>query len=132
MDLDRTPSQIASAASEEIRQLSHATIKPDAFPDPSSIASTADGIAAIVQRLPQTLRQLQTGLETLHANQQIRLADRPPHQVTQNDIDRAVFTALCGLHDAEHALGAVEEGLRSAGRVLGNLGAPWPEDDDED
>jgi len=132
MDLDRTPSQISSAAAEEIRALNHRTLDAKVFENPSDVAYTADGIAAVIQRLPQTLRQLQAGLETLHANQRIRLADRPPHQVTQDDVDRAVFTALCGLHDAEHALGAVEQGLRDAQRVLGNLGAPWPEGDDED
>ncbi|MFR9794269.1 hypothetical protein ACL07V_37545 [Streptomyces sp. MB22_4] len=132
MDLDRTPSEISFAMAEEARALNHRTLNPKVFEAPSDIAYTADGITALIQRLPQALQQLQAGLETLHADERIRLADRPPHQVTQNDIDRAVFNALCALHDAEHTLATVEERLRSAGRVLGNLGAPWPEDDGED
>lgn len=125
MDLDRTPSTIANAAAEEIRALNHRTLKADAFPFPADVSDTAKGIAAVVQRLPQTLQQIEAGLKALDDEDRIRLADRHPSEVSQADIVQAVSTALFGLSEARQALGAVEAHLRTATNVLGSLGAPW-------
>lgn len=132
MDLNRTPSQLASDAAESIRALNHRTLKPDAFPNPADVSDTAVGIAAVVQRLPQALQQLEAGLQSLHDDQRIRLADRHPDLVTDAVLEEAVAAALLGLQDARAALGVVEERLRSATRVLGSLGAPWSDSDGDD
>jgi hypothetical protein len=129
LDLDRKPSQIASALAEEARALNHRTLDADAFSYPSDVSDTANGVAATVQRLPQALQQLEAGLKALDASNRIRLADRHPSEVSRADIVRAVSTALFGLQEARQALGSVEEHLRTTTGVLGNLGAPW--DDDE-
>ena len=130
MDLDKTPSQLASDAADAIRALNHRTLKPDAFPQPADVSDTAVGIATVVQRLPQALQQLEAGLRRLDEDNRIRLADRHPSEVSQKDIHDAVFSALWNLQEARQALGAVEEHLREATGVLGSLGAPWPEDED--
>lgn len=132
MDLDRTPSQISNAAAEEIRALNHRTLKTDAFTTPSDIAYTADGIALVIQRLPQALQQLEAGLRALDEGDQIRLADRNPSEVSQQDIAHAVAGALLDLEAARSSISIAEDYLRSATRVLGNMGAPWPADDSDD
>jgi hypothetical protein len=130
VDLNRTPPQIASAMAEEARALNDRTLTADAFPYPADVSDTAAAIAAVVQRLPQALQQLEAGLKTLDEEDRIRLADRHPSEVSQADIAHAVSTALFGLLEARQGLGMVEEHLRTATGVLGNLGAPW--DDTED
>lgn len=130
MNLDRTPAQLASDAAEAIRALNHRTLKTDAFPNPADVSDTANGISAVIQRLPQALQQLEAGMRALDENDRIRLADRHPSEVSQFDIARAVSTVLVGLEEARQALGRVEDHLRDATGVLGNLGAPWPEADD--
>lgn len=132
MDLNRKPSEIANAAAEEIRALNHRTLKTDAFPYPSDVSDTATALASLVQRLPQGLQQLEAGLQALDNDNRIRLADRDPREVSQNDIVHAVSTALFGLREAREALGRVEAHLRSATGVLGNLGAPWGDEDDDE
>jgi hypothetical protein len=131
MDLDRTPAQLASDAAESVRALNHRTLDPKAFPFPADVSDTANGITALVQRLPQTLQQLEAGLRALDDDNRIRLADRPPHEVTEAALEDAVSTALLGLQEARDALGTAEERLRSATGVLGNLGAPWPDDGED-
>jgi hypothetical protein len=131
MDLDRTPSQIASSMAEEARALNHRTLNPKAFGNPADVSDTAVGITAVIQRLPQALQQLEAGLRALDDGNRIRLADRHPSEVSQLDIMRAVMDALAGLEGAREALGTVEEHLRDANRVLGNLGAPWSDGDED-
>lgn len=131
MDLNRKPSEIAGAAAEEIRALNHRTLKTDAFPNPADVSDTAKGIAAVVQRLPQSLAQLEAGLQALSDDQRIRLADRHPSEVSQKDIHDAVFTALFGLQEARQALAEVEAHLRKATGALGSLGAPWSDVEDD-
>lgn len=129
MDLNRPPSEIANAAAEEMRALNHRTLKPDSFENAPDLARSADGIAAVIQRLPQALQQLEVGLQALHDESQIRLADRHPSEVSAADISRAVFDALFDLREAREALGRVEEHIQSSTRVLRNLGAPWPDEE---
>ncbi|MFF7527332.1 hypothetical protein [Streptomyces pseudovenezuelae] len=117
---------------EEARALNHRTLKPDAFPYPADVSDTAVGVAAVVQRLPQALQQLEDGLKALDEADQIRLADRHPSEVSQADLVNAVSTALSGLSEARQALGRVEEHLRTATGVLGSLGAPWNDDEDDE
>jgi hypothetical protein len=130
VNLDRTPAEISRAIAEETRALNHRTLKPDAFDNAPAVANTADGIATAIQLLPQALQQLEAGLQALADDNQIRLADRHPAEVTQEATRKAVFDALWNLQEARQALGRVEEHMRSARRVLGNLGGPWPDDED--
>ncbi|MFF9003619.1 hypothetical protein ACF1GW_38640 [Streptomyces achromogenes] len=131
MDLNRTPAEISRAMAEEARALNHRTIDGKVFETPIDIAYTAEGIMAVVQRLPQALQQLEAGLEILRDSNRIRLADRHPSEVTNEALARAVATVLVGLQDARAALGTVEEHLQDANRVLSNLGAPWPDNGDD-
>jgi hypothetical protein len=132
VDLNRTPQQIASAMAEEARALNHRTLKTDAFPYPADVSDTAVGIAAVVQRLPEALQQLEAGLKALDEADRIRLADRHPNEVSQSDIANAVSTALFGLSEARQALGVAEGHLRTATSVLGSLGAPWNDNEDDE
>jgi len=131
MDLNRTPAEIASSAAEEIRALNHRTIKSDAYLTPPDLAYTAGHITALVQRLSQALQQMEAGIRTLDEGNKIRLADRHPTEVSQNDIAAAVSTVAFGLSEARRAIGSAEPYLREAMQVLNSLGGPWPEDDDE-
>ncbi|MFD7995476.1 hypothetical protein [Streptomyces mexicanus] len=133
MDLNRTPAQISRAMAEEARALNHRTLKADAFDNAPSVADTADGIAAVIQRLPQAIQQLEAGLQALADDNQIRLADRHPREVSAKDVHDAVFDVLWNLKEAREGLGRLNEHVRAATRRLSNMGGPWPEQDtDED
>ncbi|MFD8899827.1 hypothetical protein [Streptomyces ardesiacus] len=132
MDLDRTPSEIAASAAEEIRALNHRTIKSDSYLTPPDLAYTAGHITSLVQRLSQTLQQMEAGIRALDEGNKIRLADRHPSEVSENDIAHAVSAVVFGLSTAREAIGRAEPYLREANQVLNGLGGPWPEADNEE
>ncbi|WP_228981448.1 hypothetical protein [Streptomyces sp. DH12] len=133
MDLDRTPDQIARAASEEIRALNHRTLAPGAFHGddgfrgvaPARLSSTVQGILELTQRLPQTMQQLRRGLRQLEEEQAIRMT-------TGRDPDEEVATALRALLNAEEAFKAAEHALRVAGAPMSAMGGYMDEEPAED
>lgn len=132
MDLNRTPSEIATASAEELRQLNHRTLDPKAFPQPGDVSDTADAVARIVQYLPQALRQLEAGIEALHDEQRIRLDDVPADEVSSQEIQRRVFEVVSALREARVGLSRVDDELRRAKGLLGHMGAPWEDAEDNE
>lgn len=131
MDLDRTPSQIAHSAAEEIRALNHISLDPKAFKQPGDVSAAADALATLVQRLPQTLAQLEAGLTALQDRQAIRLDDVPADEVSAKEIHDRVFSVVWELREASEGLGRVHERLRKAAGPLSHMGGQW-DDDGED
>ncbi|MFG2359411.1 hypothetical protein [Streptomyces sp. NPDC048521] len=132
MDLDRTPSQIANAAADEIRTLNHRTLDPKVFTTPSEVADTLNALTRLLQTLPQSLQQLEAGLELLDENQQIRLDNKPKAETSRQDIFRQVLAVRSALQQARERLGQADEAMREAARPLSRMGAPWPPADGED
>lgn len=131
MDLDRTPPQIANSAAEEIRALNHRTLDPKVFNQPGDVSATADALTTLVQRLPQTLAQLEAGLTALQDRRAIRLDDVPADQVSAKDIHDRVFSVVWELRNAVEALGRVHEHLGKAAGPLSHMGGLWEDDEGE-
>lgn len=125
MDLNRTPAQIADAAAEELRALNHRTLDAKAFEQPGDVSETVDALARVVQYLPQALRQAEAGLEMLRDGQRIRLDDKPPAEVSQQDIHERVAGVVLALREARVRLSGVDDQMRAAKGPLSHMGAPW-------
>lgn len=131
MDLTRTPPAIASEAAEQIRQLNHRTLDPKAFTQPGDVSDVANAIATLVQRLPQTLQQMEAGLLTLEEREAIRLDDVREGSASQKDISDRVSAVLSALRDAREDLERAHTALQRATSPLSHMGGLW-EDDEED
>jgi hypothetical protein len=125
MDLNRTPSEISSAAAEEIRALNHRTGNPKAFTEPADVANTASHLATLLERLPQALQQMDAGLTQLEQTTGIRMD-------TGTAPEEAVDLARSYLRAAREGLGGVLNDLRCASAELSHMSGPWPDSDDED
>ncbi|MFF1298178.1 MULTISPECIES: hypothetical protein [unclassified Streptomyces] len=119
------PREIAREASAAIRELNHATLNPASMPYAGEVSATVLALVELVDRLTQTLPQLQAGLRSVQQRDQIRLDH-------DGDVTAEVDAAVQGLEDACNALGAVHKGLSDASAPLFHMGAPYPPDDDED
>jgi hypothetical protein len=130
MDLNREPHQMASAAAEEIRALNHRTLDADkAFTYPGQVSDTANGIATLLERLPQALRQMEAGLEQLRDDNAIRLDDRPENETSQKDIHDQVFAVTQALSRTRELLGEAHTALRQATGPLSHMGGLWEDDE---
>lgn len=69
-----TPAELVAQATEAVRQLNRATLwgAADALPYPGDVSSTVGGLRELVQRLPQTVAQLQQRLDELAADGHVR------------------------------------------------------------
>ncbi|MFJ8657484.1 hypothetical protein ACIRNU_34740 [Streptomyces rochei] len=125
MDLNRSPSQIARSAAEEIRALNHRTLSPKVYTEPADLANTADGIVTLLERLPQTLKQLRGGLRMLEEVMEIR---------TDNGQEPHVAVGLASSHllVAEDDIESVITALRRARAELSHMAGPWPEGDEDE
>lgn len=126
----KTPAQLASDAAEAIRQLNHASMDPRNWTSPTEISDTVNALAALLERLPQALRQLESGLLELSDDHRIRLDNVP--DPSEQDIVHQVFLVQSALEETRGHLGQAREALRRATSPLSHMGAPWPEDDDQD
>ncbi|MEW2402175.1 hypothetical protein [Streptomyces sp. NPDC046862] len=131
MDLNRTPAQIANAAADEIRTLNHRTIDRKAFEQPGDVAATVEALTRLVQGLPQSLQQLEAGLNKLHDDQRIRLDDLPPEAVSQQEMRRRVVTVTSALQEARVTLSRLDHQLKWAVAPLSHMGGLWEGDEDE-
>ncbi|CAM5244574.1 hypothetical protein SANTM175S_09779 [Streptomyces antimycoticus] len=60
--------ELSDAAAEAIRQLNHATGKPDGLEYPGDAYSTVANLKTLVQRLPQALEQIEAFITGLHTD----------------------------------------------------------------
>lgn len=128
MDLTRTPAEIASAAAEETRALNHRTLDPKAFTQPGDVSDVANAVATLVQRLPQTLQQLEAGLEALYDHDAIRLDDIREGYASQKDISDRVSAVRSALRDAREDLSQAYATLQRATGPLSHMGGRWEDE----
>jgi hypothetical protein len=129
VDLDRTPSQIANNAAEEIRALNHRTLNPKAYENAPAVAEVVSALATLIERMPQALQQAEAGLEALYDRNEIRLAaaDNSPKALAE-----AVSAVTVSLEYARNDLDSVLRELKAAAGPLSNMGGPWPADEGAD
>jgi hypothetical protein len=129
MDLNRTPSQIANAAADQVRQLNHRTLDPKAFTQPGDVSDVADSVATLLERLPEALAQMQAGLCALEEHDAIRLDDVPPGSVSARDVSDRVAIVQSALGDAREDLSRAHATLKRATGPLSHMGGPWEDDE---
>jgi hypothetical protein len=125
VDLKRSPSTIADAAAEEIRALNHRTLDSKPFTQLGDVSDTANAIATLVQRLPQTLGQVEAGLRALHEREAIRMDDGTAAGVQ-------VANALSALYDARDYLRLAHSALQRATGPMSHMGGLWEDDEDSE
>lgn len=129
MDLTRTPEQLARDAAEAIRALNHRTI--DSFTDsdvyavPPTVGETALQLKTLLERLPQSLDQMSSGLSYLAAAGKIRMDDGTDPVTATAECVTAVNVANQHLNEA-----LVE--LRLIASRTSHMGANWPDEDEDD
>lgn len=131
MDLNRTPSQIANSAAEEIRALNHRTLNTTAYTQPGDVSDAANAVATLLERLPQALEQLEAGLTQLQDANAIRLDTKPLGDTSRQDIFNEVFTVTSALSEARRKLREAHAALRDATGPLSHMGGLWEDDQDE-
>ncbi|WP_045562764.1 hypothetical protein [Streptomyces sp. FxanaA7] len=132
MDLNRTPSEIASEAAEQVRALNHRTLDTKVFAQPGDVSDVANGITTLLERLPQTLEQLEAGLTQLHHDGRIRLDAKPLAETSQQDILHEVVTVTSALSEARRLLRQAHEAMREAAGPASHMGGLWEDADDEE
>lgn len=121
MDLTRTPSEIASAAAEEVRALNHRTLDSNAFTYPSDVYSTVGGVDRLLAGLPQALEQLRAHLARMAATGNVKADD--------GDTDGRLAAAHLELTDAANALRQAQGAVGRAHNATSLLA--WTETTDE-
>lgn len=129
MDLDRTPSQIANAAAEEIRALNHRTLSAKAYENAPEVSEVVTALATLIERMPQALQQAEAGLRALDDADQIRMDNG---HGSRQELSTAVSTVLSSLEYARDDLARACEQLRAAAGPLSHMGGPWPADEDDE
>jgi hypothetical protein len=125
VDLERTPETIAYAAAEELRALNHRTLSSDVFTYPAEVQSTASGLNALFQTLPQSLGQLTAGLNHVQQSQTLLSRDDTDVDQTVNEVRAAIASSRAHVKAAQRALQDVVD-------KLALVGARYvPDDDDE-
>lgn len=124
MDLNRTPSQIGNAAAEEIRALNHRTLDPKAFTQPGDVSDVANAIGTLMQRLPQTLQQMEAGLRELAERGAVRMDDG-------TDVEDRVEAALVWLAATREQVGLASSEFQKATSPLSHMGGLWEDDGEQ-
>ncbi|MFE9491489.1 hypothetical protein ACFYNF_34470 [Streptomyces sp. NPDC006641] len=131
MDLNREPQTIAHAAADEIRAANHLALDVKSFygengrigAAPSNVSSTVDGLATLLERLPQTLEQTSRALQHLEEQQAIRMANG-------GDPSEEVSVVLRALLNAQQAIVVAHGHMREAAGPLSNMGGHFLDDDE--
>lgn len=117
------PDTAAHAAADAVRDLCRATLAGSGYVYPVDVHEVLGDLTAVVQALPQALRQAAVWLENEHD------VGRVGHD-SDGNATVAVYGALMGLNDAIRDLGPVVRGLDQARRHCGHLTATTPPEDD--
>jgi hypothetical protein len=122
---------MAYAAAEEIRALNHRSGSLEAFHGedagtaaaPGNVSDTVDGLATMLERLPQTLQQLSRALQQLEEQQQIRMDDG-------TETGEAVSHVLRQLLNTQEFVHMGSKALREAAGTMSHMGGHWDAADD--
>ncbi|GAA0556588.1 hypothetical protein [Streptomyces mordarskii] len=107
--------ELSDAAAEAIRQLNHATGKPDGLEYPGDAYSTVANLKTLVQRLPQALEQIEAFITGLHTDGHLT-SDRG--RPIEDEIDAVQASLKWAAGDAE----LLAERLDQAHSALSPLG----------
>jgi hypothetical protein len=130
VDLTRKPSAIAFNAAEEVRALNHRTLNAKAFAYPGDVSDTANAISTLLERLPQTLDQMEAGLIVLQDDNAIRLDTKPLGDTSRQDIFNEVFSVTSALSETRRLIRQAHAALGDATSGLSHMGGLF--DDEED
>ncbi|MEU7154715.1 hypothetical protein AB0B15_42955 [Streptomyces sp. NPDC045456] len=122
---DKAPAQLANDAAELIRALNHKTFDKGAYETPPAAGEAAYGLKTLVERLPQALGQLETGLLELGSVGAIRMTDG-------TDPTRAVAECVSALAAARPLLSQLLDELAIVSARTSNMGAHWPDEEEDD
>lgn len=130
MDLNREPRKIAYTAAEEIRQLNHISGHVESFLGeagigsvPGNVSATVEGLHMLMERLPQTLRQVSRVLQQLEEKQTIRMDDG-------SDPATAVSHALRTLLNAQEGVTVAQQALQEAASTMSHMGGHFVDEDE--
>lgn len=129
MNPDRAPSEISNAAAAEIGALNHKTLNPGVFTQPVQVSDTAFGISTALERLPQSLDQVEAALIRLKLEGRLRLASKRLAETRQEDIDSEVAAAASAMSEARRHIRQAHTAMREATNVLANLGGLWEDEE---
>ncbi|WP_413102540.1 hypothetical protein [Streptomyces sp. Inha503] len=109
MDRDRSPFDIAGAASEQIRALNHSTLDGQGYDHPARVTETIGTLSALASRLQLSISQLDTGYAELLDSGRHYLYDPEGETVTEHstqvhDQFRTAHQAAEHLHEALSAV----------------------------
>lgn len=89
---------------------------------PSNVSSTVDGLATLLERLPQTLEQTSRALQHLEEQQAIRMANG-------GDPGEEVSVVLRALLNAQQAIVVAHGHMREAAGPLSDMGGHFVDED---
>ncbi|WP_331717668.1 hypothetical protein OG264_39575 (plasmid) [Streptomyces xanthophaeus] len=122
---DKTPGELATEAAEAIRALNHRTLDKASYENPAEAGAAAYALRMLVERLPQTLDQLRTGLLWFGAENTIRMDD-------ETDLRDAVAECSASLLVARQHLRGLLDELALVSARSSHMGGQWPEHEDDD
>ncbi|MFC8008678.1 hypothetical protein [Streptomyces cinereoruber] len=123
MDLDRTPAEIARAASEQVRVLNHRTLRPSVFTYPSEVQDALTGLNGLLLGLPQAIDQIHGGLDDVRQKQDLYTHD------ANNDVDETMNFAKDELLDAIEHVKEAQLAIQNVVNRLAYIGARIPADE---
>ncbi|MFD5428504.1 hypothetical protein [Streptomyces sp. NPDC127084] len=124
MDLSKTPAELATEAAEALRALNHRTLDSKAYTAPPAVGDTAHGIRTLIERLPQTLDQMNAALLRLDVEKAIRMDDGTDPEV-------AVAVCEAALRRAQLLTDDLLKELSIVSARTSHMGGQWDAADDE-
>ncbi|MCQ1582603.1 hypothetical protein [Streptomyces parvus] len=122
MDLSKTPGQLATEAAEAIRALNHRTIDAESYETPPSVGEAAYGLRTLIERLPQSLEQMESELLRFGSTDFVRMDDG-------SDPTYAVAECVSALAAARPLLAQLLAEIRIVSARTSHMGANWPADE---
>ncbi|WP_030390470.1 hypothetical protein [Streptomyces sp. NRRL S-241] len=121
---DKTPGELATEAAEAIRALNHRTLDKASYENPAEVGAAAYALRMLVERLPQTLDQLRTGLLWFGAENTIRMDDGTDPRDAVAECSASLLVAR------QHLQGLLDE-LALVSARTSHMGGHWPDHEDD-